>query len=418
MEPTAREGITMRIRRSFVLACSLVLVASIGTPAGAAPGDLDPTFSSDDIKLVPGVVLSDVAVQPDGRVVVIGRTRDAVPRSLALRYTAAGELDPTFSGDGRAPLRIADPSDVALQTDGKIVIAGMAGPGEEPEPIAVERLTSRGARDRSFSGDGWVTTHLADPWDGYFLWVTGLAIDALGRITVVVESLEYPDDVDRFISLLVQWEPTGARRWAFGTDGVAWARRCDEPGGLAVQADRKLVVVGIGADDPFMGDAAYDPCVTRLNPSGSLDGTFGTNGVTTFGPGWEIAKGVRVSPVDGSITTLYFEDRGVVGRVLADGLPDPSFGTDGTVRWEPGVVEWYDLALQGRKVVLTGWSGGWAVARLTATGAFDATFGIDGVAPGVARTRAVEVRSGTIVTAGWTFEGTIPTGGVVVRHLG
>jgi uncharacterized delta-60 repeat protein len=408
---------TMHRIGTLIFVTLALLVAS--APARATPGDLDTTLSSDGIKLARRVTFSDVVVRPDGKIVVIGRTAGDVPRSFVMRYTVEGDLDRTFSGDGRAPLRIVDPSDVALQADGRIVVAGMAGAGEPPELVAVERLTADGARDLTFSRDGWATTHLTAPWDGYFLWAAGLAIDALGRITVLVESLEYPDNVDRFISLLVQWEPTGMRRWAFGTDGVAWARRCDEPGGLAVQADRKLVVVGIGADDPIVGTAGFDPCLTRLHPSGSLDGTFGTNGFTTLGLGWEIAKGVRVSPADGSITALFFEDRGVVGRVLADGLPDPSFGTDGTVTWEPGVVEWYDLALQGRKVVLAGWSRGFAVARLTRTGVYDATFGSGGTAtvdvPDVPYARAVEVRRGKVVTFGRTWTG---TGSALVRFLG
>lgn len=403
----------MRIRRTFALACSLVLVASIGTPARAASGDLDPTFSSDGIKLVPGVALSDVTVQPDGKVVVIGRTTGAVPRSLALRYTAAGELDPTFSGDGRMTLRIADPSDIALQTDGKIVVAGMTGPGELPELIAVERLTSRGARDLSFSGDGWVTTHLVDPWDGSFLWVTGLAIDTLGRITVVVESLEYPDNVDTFISLLAQWEPSGERRWAFGTDGVAWAKRCDEPGGLAVQADRKLVVAGVGS---MFGPNTFDPCLTRLNTNGTLDGTFGTRGSTILGIGWDDARGVQVSPTDGSITALYDMEHGQVGRVLSTGQPDPTFGADGVVTGEPGdALEWWAVDLQARNVVLAGSSSGaLAIARLTAAGTLDPTFGTDGIATvsGLGPARDVDVRAGAIVVLAKTTSGS-----AVVRFL-
>ena len=153
------------------------------------------------------------------------------------------------------------------------------------EPIVVERLTRTGSRDTTFSGDGLSLAFLDDPWQGdtESLFVGGVVIDSSGRITVAVESLEYPRNVDRLVLPLTQWEPNGTRRLSFGVGGVAWARRCDEVGGLAVQADRKLVVVGLGADDePIVGTYAYDPCVTRLNPNGTLDGAFGTDGFTPF----------------------------------------------------------------------------------------------------------------------------------------
>jgi uncharacterized delta-60 repeat protein len=71
-----------------------------------------------------------VAVQPNGRFVVVGRAARGTPDFCVARYLAGGHLDPSFSGDGVAYTDFFDGSDtargVALQTNGKIVVAGEA----------------------------------------------------------------------------------------------------------------------------------------------------------------------------------------------------------------------------------------------------------------------------------------------------
>ncbi len=411
----------MRGRSLLIWVLEIGLVA-MSTTAGAAAGDLDTTFSDDGMKLVAGVTVAASTVQADGKIVIVGVV-DATARPVAMRYTTSGVLDTTFEGDGRATLRIPSPRGLALQADGRIVVTGHVGPGEVfGSEIAVERLTATGRRDLTFSGDGWAVTHLTDPWEGDYPVITGIAIDSLGRITVAVDSLEYPNDIDTDVSLLLQWDPSGARRWSFGNGGVAWARRCEGVSDLAVQADRKLVVIGRGSTiDPIVGPYGGDPCVTRLNPNGTLDGAFGTNGYTPFPgpPGWWPAS-VAVSPTTGAIMLSFTDDHlgaTLVARTMSDGSPDPSFGAAGTTTIGLAGSR-PDLALQGNKVVVVGSSRpgtsdqqpAWTVARLTGTGRPDATFGGDGVVtldvgPGEDSARGVTVRLGKIVVTGSTSQG-------------
>lgn len=421
----------MRVRRQLVWWSVLGLVLASAAPARAAAGALDTTFSGDGIKLVANVTVAASVVQPDGAVVVVGMRTGATPGPIAMRYTASGVLDPTFDGDGRATLRVT-PADVALQADGKIVVAGTIV--DYNEPIVVERLTRTGGRDTTFSGDGLSVAYFDDPWQGDndSLFVAGVVIDSSGRITVAVESLEYPRNYDRWVSLLVQWEPNGTRRLGFGVDGVAWARRCDEVGGLAVQADRKLVVVGLGADDePIVAGYTYDPCVTRLHPNGSLDSAFGTNGFTPFPTlGNGTGRAPAISPRTGSIAFSVVGwdlTSTTIVRVLADGSPDPSFGTAGTTSIDLATLDAWrgDLTLQGNRVVVVGTArpgaadlSAWAIARLTGAGLLDATFGTGGlvtldVSAGDDSPRSVSVRSGKIVVAGTTSQGS-----AVARFLG
>ena len=122
----------------------------------AAAGAPDPSFCGD------GLVTTDfggadagqgVAIQADGKIVVAGRS--GADFALA-RYTAGGALDPSFSGDGVQTTDFgADDGGaaVAIQADGRIVVAGQSG-----NNFALARYDAAGVLDPSFSGDGRLTT--------------------------------------------------------------------------------------------------------------------------------------------------------------------------------------------------------------------------------------------------------------------
>src|SRR5262249_34969029 len=73
-----------------------------------------------------------LAIQPDGKIVVVGTAGEYYCRDFALaRYTAEGSLDTTFGNDGRIVTDFFGDADrafaVAVQPDGRIVVAGTAG---------------------------------------------------------------------------------------------------------------------------------------------------------------------------------------------------------------------------------------------------------------------------------------------------
>ena len=93
----------MRRIRAFPTALLVVFAASLLATASAhaAPGDLDPTFSGDGLQTTDfdgGGGGADVAVQADGKIVVVG---SAGGDFAVGRYNRDGSLDPTFSGDGK-----------------------------------------------------------------------------------------------------------------------------------------------------------------------------------------------------------------------------------------------------------------------------------------------------------------------------
>jgi uncharacterized delta-60 repeat protein len=105
-----------------------------------------------------------VDIQGDGRIVAAGSAISSGAPAFALaRYDGAGALDPTFDGDGKVTTRFAGFGDeahgVAIQGDGKIVAAGLACSGcFAGGDFGVARYNTDGSLDTIFSGDGLVMT--------------------------------------------------------------------------------------------------------------------------------------------------------------------------------------------------------------------------------------------------------------------
>ncbi|MBL8398028.1 MAG: DUF4347 domain-containing protein, partial [Candidatus Accumulibacter sp.] len=138
-----------------------------------ADGTLDTTFSGDGLQTVAfgGTldVAHTVALQADGKIVLAGRYFNGTSYAMAIaRLGTTGTLDTTFSGDGMQLVDVSANTDaaysVAVQSDGAIVLAGPSGDGVTDD-FAVVRLTSAGALDTTFSGDGMLTTSLGSGLD-------------------------------------------------------------------------------------------------------------------------------------------------------------------------------------------------------------------------------------------------------------
>src|SRR5216684_1095823 len=114
------EKLKMKIVRSFLLPSLLALsLASAVIPANAAAGSLDPTFGKGGIAIANVGFPVAAALQPGGKIVVL-TFEDKVARFLS-----NGSLDTSFGNGGVAVSSFAtSPVALALQSDGKIVLAG------------------------------------------------------------------------------------------------------------------------------------------------------------------------------------------------------------------------------------------------------------------------------------------------------
>src|SRR5262249_40491545 len=137
-------------------------------------------------------VANAIAIQADGKIVLAGSAVVAADnRDFAVaRLNPNGTLDTTFSGDGRATVgfnlgaRKEDGANaIAIQADGKIVLAGSAAreDGNNQYDFAVARLNASGTLDTTFSGDGRATADFGAGSDVAY----ALAIQADGKIVPV-----------------------------------------------------------------------------------------------------------------------------------------------------------------------------------------------------------------------------------------
>lgn len=277
-----------------------------------------------------------VAVQSDGKIVVVGQASNGINTDIAIvRYNLDGTLDSTFDTDGRMVVDVAGGNDlgrsVAIQTDGRIVVAGNSVVGGTFD-ISVIRLETNGSLDASFAGNGGSGQGIVRTRFG-----TGnafgysVAVQPNAKI-VVAGYYSGPASVD---SVILRYNTDGALDTSFSDDGrflhAFSSNDVDEALAMALQPDGRIVIAGCIRG----GGRLNDYLIARIHPDGGLDQAFGQGGFTRveFSPSPDIALGVAVQS-DGKIIAAGFANNGVnndfgVTRVNANGTLDSSFNEDG-----------------------------------------------------------------------------------------
>ncbi|MEZ5302419.1 MAG: hypothetical protein R3F11_17560 [Verrucomicrobiales bacterium] len=363
--------------------CLITLIGALlaGVPLGdAAPGELDLGFGGGT-----GVVVTDfsggndtglaIAVQPDGKILMVGDTTSGSGDFAIARYLPDGDPDTAF-GAGGTGRRVVDiglfDAAVAVQplVGGKILVggAGLVQPRGDRD-FVVARLLADGTLDAAFGVDGLAITDVDN--EGFNETVNAMAVQPDGKIILG------GDAADGFT--LVRYHASGAVDTGFGESGVVRTLIGSKGSGvvhsLSLQADGRILASG----DTLIGNVQTF-AVTRYLADGSLDPTFGTGGILTA----EFAARARsvVAQPDGAIFLAGSTSGNFfVFRLLPNGAPDPAFGTGGA-----SVVDFLGLDTctsvlvdPGGKIILSGTSlrsnrNSIAVARLTPAGALDPTF--------------------------------------------
>jgi uncharacterized delta-60 repeat protein len=310
----------------------------------------------------------------------------------------AGQLDKGFASAGIFSFKLSTRNGnnnvanaVALQSDGKIVVAGQLG-----SRSGLIRLNPNGSVDSTFGNDGVVVTKLGGVIDQFF---GGVAIQSDGKIVVVASGVPPREAVARFNS-------DGSLDNAFGSAGVASLPLAGSI--LALQPDGKIVVAG-------QGPGVTTTFLARLNSNGQLDSTFGSGGLApmqTFG------SNAIALQADGKIVVASGAAFGVTGslaRYNKDGSVDKTFGISGQAA---SIAAPAAIAVQSdgkilaagadtSKVSANGNSTGFGLVRFNSDGTIDTTFGTHGGAitgfPKTSATGAFAVTlqpNGDIVAAG------------------
>jgi uncharacterized delta-60 repeat protein len=237
-------------------------------------GSLDRSFGSEGQVRTPGGGASAVALQPDGRIVASGSFVhfDSGQLQIAfrvVRYMSNGTPDPSFGSGGSVTTPTGgDAHALALQPDGKIIVAGGSHEGSQTL-FALVRYQGNGSLDPSFGVGGIVTTGFRS-LDG----ATPVLLQGDGKIVVVGAG-----GTQRSGFALARFTPNGSLDSSFGSGGKVrtnFGSGSAVPTAAALQRDRKIVVVGWMFKYP-----RWDFALARYGANGSLDPSFGTGGKVT-----------------------------------------------------------------------------------------------------------------------------------------
>jgi uncharacterized delta-60 repeat protein len=344
-------------------------------------GDPDTSFSGDGRKRTDFDGLGDqataVARQADGKLVVVGSSEVASDdsRMAVVRYTTGGSLDTTFSGDGKVRtgfvgLGSTSANDVAIQPDGKIVVVGSGitgaphhrmskpagGPGVGSD-IAVARFKANGALDPSFGGDGRVSTNFAG-----FDSANAVVVLPSGKIVVAGQSQTEAGE-QRIVA--VRYLPGGAPDPAFDGDGRVVVNLVpgepEDAAGVAIRSDGRIVIGGWAAN-AVDGTSGHDVAAAVLSDGGALYLPFGGGDGKAFADfGADESPDEMVRQDDGKL--VYVATRPFVStadpqaiwvfRLTSGGAADGTFGVAGRAEVEfPGGAGGFalDVDTEGRAV--------------------------------------------------------------------
>jgi uncharacterized delta-60 repeat protein len=361
---------------------------------GARAGDFDPNFGiGGTLGLQEPHRFLGVALQPDGKILALGNTRTGSPFASRypvsiMRFQTDGNVDASFASGGTLrPMVGADileNASFALQPDGKIIVAGVSRPGTfGPYAFAVFRYLTNGQSDSSF-GNGGIVGFVPDGIQS----VNEVLVQPDGKILVS----GYLSTGAAGNSALWRFNPDGTLDAAFGNGGLVTPATTDATlnhiaRSLLLQTDGKILIVG-GNGSSFI--------ILRYHPNGTLDTTFGIGGkaLTQIQDG-SAAFDAAFQP-DGKIVLAgYSNDTAnstsniALARYTANGALDPSFGTGGvsfTGSAGNGLyVATQALVIQPNgKIIVCGYRSlpqfrtAAMVARFNQSGTLDTSFGVGG----------------------------------------
>ena len=262
----------------------LVVIGAAGPPSTDmlvmrlnSDGNLDSTFGGGSGYSLTPVgnnfdYAYDVVIQSDGKIVVVGESRTAGPSQIdftVLRLQIDGSLDASFGVGGVVVVDLSSSNDrahsVALQADGKILVAGISGsPGDNNNDFGLIRLNPDGSLDTSFAGGSGINvTDLGAKSEAF-------ALQLLSDGSIVVGG--YIDSGGSQDLAVVKYTSMGIVDASFGVGGMVItdiAGSDEQVKDIAIDGGGRILVAG------WTTAATQDFVLMRLTSGGSLDPSFG-----------------------------------------------------------------------------------------------------------------------------------------------
>jgi uncharacterized delta-60 repeat protein len=314
-------------------------------------------------------ILYSLAIDGSNRILVTGGVPITKQNSTGVvaRYTMNGTLDTQFGGTGIVFMPPSLPpyqkysgsaSAVAVQPDGKIVVAGYLPVYVYPSGyvLQVVRLNSDGTLDTSFNGTGQV---LFTPTQSGIKDIAFQRVNA--KDSIVLAGWHYDPATGVRSGALWRITDTGVFDTSFGGSGLVLTTfdgAATDFDGVTVDGSSRLVAVGYKSVYPQYPSDQLG--VARFDLAGNLDTTFGNGGtVVVQSPLTQYGGSVAVQPEDGSILVGGESTNadGSIGtatvwRFFPGGVPDLAFGVDGMIQ---------DSIIEGERA--SAWNGGFLVLQ-------------------------------------------------------
>jgi len=358
-----------------------------------AGNGLDPTFGNGGIVQtqfgndVNNFGFADAILQPDGDVVVLGTVsfvNGTQQSGVLVRYLASGALDPAFGSGGEALLSlgtsITAPLTMSLQPDGKILVIAAVVNGSGPGQTNLVRLDAAGRLDPTFGSGGRVVVSFPAP-PSFSASPNLVLVQPDGKILLAGAATPPRHNTSPPQTVLARTLANGALDTSFGSGGFASAVAVGTPSAVALLSDGGEVVVnGQAAVAQFSAAGALLPAPTGAGVVASKQAGSGQGRVAFLPSGqFVVVRSVGVSKRITNVQVTRYSPLGAVDPTFQS--PLFSFGDVLT----KSIPQNISLDAQGRVII-----GGlyepdtvgtelFGVARLTAGGSLDASFGSGGV---------------------------------------
>ena len=337
---------------------SLFSAPAASTPPSSA-GALDVAFDGDG-KVTTGLSefgqeAAAVAIQSDGKIIVAGSFHNGSNYDfVVVRYNADGSLDNSFDGDGKTNTDFGGDEKalaIAIQPDGRIIVAGYTQNGSNKD-FALARYDTDGTLDNSFTGDGKTTTNFGAADDE----ARGVAVQPDGKIVAAGKS-------DGDFALARYNGNTGSLDTSFDGDGKATTDLSEGSAANAVVIQSDGRIVAVGETKVFVSFQVSDHrgtafALARYNSNGSLD--------TSFGGGGKVIEFITTH-LDTGPQGLFIRDKSGVAKAAA-------IQSDGKIIAAGYAVKYRDPHLSQDIS-----HNDFVLARFNTDGSFDTSFSDNGV---------------------------------------
>lgn len=290
-------------------------------------GKISSEFFSDNF-FFSGTNVRAVVVQSDGKIVAAGSAFDPIARKTLFalaRYSSDGSLDTSFGSGGKVTTAILDSSSamaLAIQSGGKIVVAGSAGPKDAFPGFAVAHYNSDGSLDTSFASGGKATSEFFP--SGSVMRAVSFGPDgdivAVGSVSKGAKGNDFA---------VARYNSNGSLDTRFGGSGKVFTELSkdedDDAEAVAIQSDGQIVAVGAtdtGADFALARYNTEQDFALAFEPS-TINAERGTTVPVTF----QIS---RKGGFGGNVTIAHSDTSALKIRVKPDSLST----TDTTVRFK------------------------------------------------------------------------------------